>query len=197
MQSDRTLPHDVTKVDAGDDVHSLTRRLIQNTVFLRTIGRTIAAITFLNILLALMPIVFMALTRALRQIFFNLIFIPSGIVATLGVTFIIVMSLVLYDSRRRASDVIFEELSDELQWYVIKNTNPSINVTYEDSKSGHLRRPSINVRVALREYVRTTDMPLIPGRMGPFLYIITNILLSFVAVFFWTQFLALLTTVGS
>jgi hypothetical protein len=43
------------------------------------------------------------------------------------------------------------------------------------------QRPEINARITLRTYARATDLPLIPGKFGPAIYVAFNLVLLFLA----------------
>jgi hypothetical protein len=75
--------------------------------------------------------------------------------------------IVFYESWRKRGEVLFEELSDELDWRV----NPQ-------QRGGYPReRPALEARVALRSFTRTSDLPLAPGRLGPAFYVLINLAL--------------------
>ena len=85
-------------------------------------------------------------------------FIPS-----LGVLIL----AVVYETLRKRGNVLFEEISDELQW----------NVQGGGAKPLAEKRPDLNARLVLRTFARASDMPLFPGKLGPALYVILNLVL--------------------
>jgi hypothetical protein len=71
---------------------------------------------------------------------------------------------------RRRGDIIFEELSDELQWNFKKTMKSESTVDRKD-------RPGFQARLALREYTTSIDLPLSRGRNGSLFYVPFNIIL--------------------
>lgn len=100
--------------------------------------------------------------------------------ANLAVLFLFELSLVgavfccvlIFELARRRGDVIFEEISDELQWFVSRKYSES-----PTSKSDDTGRPPMNYRVALRDYLRSTEMFLAPIRAAPLMYLAMNVAL--------------------
>jgi len=62
-----------------------------------------------------------------------------------------------------------KEVSDEFQWHIGKK--------YADSSGGEtdLARPQLDVRLALRDFARSAELPLFPGRLGPAAYVAVNL----------------------
>jgi hypothetical protein len=86
--------------------------------------------------------------------------------------------LIRFDSLKRKGDVVFKELSDELQWYV----------RYEKDKRGMSEpsarsRPELSTRIVLREYAASTTLPLVPSDFGPTIYALTNISVAMADLF--------------
>lgn len=81
--------------------------------------------------------------------------------------FLTMIMIYFYESLRKKGEVLFEEVSDELEWDVKGN------------KIGEERnsRPEIDARVSLRSFAKTTDLPFIPGKYGPAFYLILNIVI--------------------
>jgi len=77
---------------------------------------------------------------------------------------------VVYESWRKQGDALFEEISDELQWN-IRGTR------LLQDKSLAEERPALQARVILRAFARASDLPLIPGRLGPAVYVVVNLLI--------------------
>jgi hypothetical protein len=92
--------------------------------------------------------------------------------ALLAASFAVVaLALVLvYDRIRRRGDASFEEISDEFQWYLSRPT-------VEGSVT-----PPLDVRIALRTFARTSDLPLVPGRFGPAIYAVVDIVVAVTTV---------------
>jgi hypothetical protein len=90
--------------------------------------------------------------------------------------------IVIYDSRLKQGNAIFEEISDELQWNINKTSwdNTKTSATAE-------KRPELETRIILRTYARTTDLPLFPGKYGPAFYIFLSIISFFLSAYFYNQ----------
>ena len=83
-------------------------------------------------------------------------------------------ALAMYDQARRRGNALFDELSDEMEWHLGGT-----------STKRPLRDPPVlRARLLLREYVASTDLWFVPGRLGPGVYALTNLSICFVAV--WT-----------
>ena len=85
-----------------------------------------------------------------------------------------IVSVVVFERMRKSGDTLFEEMSDELQWHI---AYLGVAPKPEPSQADELlqERPPLDVRTTLRSYVRTTDLPIIPGKMGPALYVALNL----------------------
>lgn len=89
--------------------------------------------------------------------------------------FIIIFAAMRFEYFRKRGDVLFEEISDELAW----------NLTNKVSKEEVSKeRPSLKIRVILRSFVKTSDLPIVPGKYGPLSYIIANCLITWFGIFF-------------
>jgi hypothetical protein len=87
---------------------------------------------------------------------------------------LILIALLRFDRRRRRGDAVFEELSDELQWYVKNSTTGEASGRY---------RPDITVRRAMREFVASSTLPLTKNyTSGIIFYLGLNALISFFSV---------------
>jgi hypothetical protein len=71
------------------------------------------------------------------------------------------VTVLTHEHLRKAGDALFEEISDEFQRR-FKSSDP----TGEYSEA----------RKALRAFSATTDLPLIPGKWGPVIYVLANLL---------------------
>jgi hypothetical protein len=90
--------------------------------------------------------------------------------------------IVIYDSRLKQGNAIFEEISDELQWNINKTSTDNTKTSATAEK-----RPELETRIILRTYARTTDLPLFPGKYGPALYIFLSIISFFLSAIFYNQ----------
>lgn len=88
-----------------------------------------------------------------------------------------ILFVVFYEYSRRQGNVLFEEISDELEW----NVNGA-----KLSEGGSLAsaRPEVNVRIILRMFARATDLPLFPSQYGPVIYLLLNLILVFIGYLF-------------
>jgi hypothetical protein len=82
-------------------------------------------------------------------------------------TSLVLVFAVLHDQLRRTGDVIFEEISDEVQWHKQKHAGEAVVA---------LERPLLHVRIALRRYAIAADLPLVRGRAGAAAYVGLNVL---------------------
>lgn len=78
----------------------------------------------------------------------------------------------LYERLQKHGNVIFDEISDELEW----NVN---GAKLEEGGTISEKRPEVNVRIVLRMFVRATNLPLVPGGYGPAMYFVFNLAVIF------------------
>lgn len=81
---------------------------------------------------------------------------------------ITLMSIFRYETSRKWGYTLFEEISDELEWYIQPETSKPL-------PSHPIERPALRARIVLRSFARNTDLPLVPGKYGPAFYTIFNI----------------------
>src|SRR5207248_3149729 len=89
-----------------------------------------------------------------------LAFIPVCAVVVLLMAFVTLFFAIHFETIRKRGDILFKEISDELQW----------NVRFSDPDSPGTappRRPSFDARLTLRSFAQASDLPLVPGRYGP------------------------------
>lgn len=151
----------------GDHLQYSLDNLERISLRLRMYGNLVFLLTLIDILLVVFITLgiryFYGLT--LRTGPFLTIFATVNFVATL-------CTVVLYEYLRRKGDAYFEEISDELQWnvgYRRRTSNPDKNAD---------ETPPLQIRVILRSFARTTDLPLIPGKFGPAIYAGINVVLA-------------------
>ena len=82
-------------------------------------------------------------------------------------------ALAMYDQTRRSGNALFDELSDEMEWHIGAR---AIGAPPRDP-------PLLAARLLLREYATSTDLWLVPGRLGPGFYALANLGACFFAVF--------------
>ncbi len=141
------------------------------TVRLRFLSIFVFTISLLNIASVLATI-------ALMKFRFSLLVAMNTTVIIMNASLFVIslLAIVLYESLRRRGDAVFEEISDEIQW----------DVGYRDRETSEKQgdqSPPIVARVMLRNFARTTDLPLVPGKFGPAIYAAVNVLSTFFLVF--------------
>lgn len=77
------------------------------------------------------------------------------------------MLAVFFESYRKRGESLFEEISDEFQWHLGRREFGESNYSQP--------RPPTDVRIILRDFTRAGDLPLVPGRLGPAIYVALNI----------------------
>lgn len=92
-----------------------------------------------------------------------------------------------FDLLKRKGDIVFKELSDELQWYVRYGPEEQIAGGEPTAET----RPELLTRIVLREYAYSTALPLVSSSAnGPALYAIVNGGLALASVFLSSFFRA-------
>ena len=99
------------------------------------------------------------------------VFLGTLFCAASSALFALLLSVV-FEGRRKEGDVLFKEISDELQWYVRFQKKDKIDI----SPSTPEHRPDLQARLALRAFAQSSDLPLVPGKYGPLAYALVNIL---------------------
>ncbi|WP_239342473.1 hypothetical protein [Frankia sp. CiP3] len=78
----------------------------------------------------------------------------------------------MFEEDRRRSNSLFEEISDEVQWFIAPTAGGTTSPVH---------RPPLDVRFALRDSFEASHLPLVPGQRGPVVYSVGNLLLMAVA----------------
>jgi hypothetical protein len=91
-------------------------------------------------------------------------------VALLGVS---VASALYFETIKKRGDVLFDELSNEFQWHLARVQRLSA------SEPSAAERPNLGYRIQLRSFLRVADLPLAPGKHGPLVYVMLNVLFLF------------------
>lgn len=154
--------------DGGEGLLNAVRSLRQASQRLRMTGLLIAMLT--GVAIAILTYIMVNFGR--RSYLFPDPFILLSIFTASNLALI-----VFRDSIRRVGESLFEEISDELQWFVAGQLSPSKN----DSPPS---RPPLEIRYALRRFARDTDLPLVSGSTGPAAYAAINLALFFAAAYF-------------
>jgi len=126
---------------------------------LRALGLMTAGATFLHFILVI--------TAVTQILYLNTI---SYLILSVSLTACVTTFIVLFDMYRKDGDSLYEEISDELQWNI---RSISINEP-KDNEITYNRRPAMEYRLILRQFLRANDMPFISGRLGPAVYIAMN-----------------------
>lgn len=152
--------------------HALSR-LEYITSRLRLRGKLVFAFTLMNLISIIFYYLFLSwlkdgliFTPANQLIIFQIIQFLFALLASYGAG--------MYEVWRKRGDALFEEVSDEMEWN-IRGARLSEGGTIARE------RPNIEVRATLRTFARASDMPFIPGRLGPAIYIAVNLVLLFVS----------------
>lgn len=134
------------------------------TVNLRTYGLYLLLLTVLNV------ITVVVLASRIGLPFTNIGFLSFEI----AFTSMTILCAALHDTLRRKGEVLFEEISDELHWRQ-KETHLDSVLARPDQED----RPTLDARVILRSFAYASDLPLIPSKFGPAIYVAINLLLLF------------------
>lgn len=155
------------------------RRLTRVTRYIEVIS----SICFLLLISALLLIALLFLRKSNFPITLNqydIIFLSTGV-------FIInILCLLLYQRFHRVGEVLFAELSDELQWHLTEANSAQLNAPpYGDRSefpSDRAGRPPIAIRIALRSYIKNTGLPLVDGTGGTQIYFGVSVTLWIVSI---------------
>lgn len=82
--------------------------------------------------------------------------------------FFAMVSLALLDRRKREGEAVFQELSEQLE--------------AEAGRDLDNRKISSRMRVTIREFGQSAELPLISGRSGSTIYAVVNIVITIVTV---------------
>ena len=96
---------------------------------------------------------------------FQLIIVSlGGVMIVMGLT-----ALFAWEREKDRGSAIYEEVSDELEW-----DHRSLRGSFHQSdESAPERRPDLNIRLALREYLRNAKLPLVSAESGATFYLLT------------------------
>jgi hypothetical protein len=146
---------------SGSGLSDALLRLERVSLSLRKSGRLAFIFTIVNLAFAILSLLYGA--RLDRPTHWSVLAwsLISGMCASALV--------VMCESWRKQGDALFEEISDELQWNVrgarLLKDKPLVK-----------ERPELQARVVLRTFARASDLPLIPGKFGPAIYVAVNLL---------------------
>ena len=159
-----------TLIPAQSNIEQYLTSLQKTTLNLRVLGLQILLLTVLNLSGVL------AMTSHIFQNQRGVLLTSTDIL--IGV---IVLSAAFHDAMRRRGDVLFEEVSNELHW----GGKESSDVTGSEAK--HSDRPTLDARITLRSFAYASDLPLIPGKFGPGIYIVVNLFFLFLSWFLYSH----------
>ena len=149
-------------VEGGVDLDFLLGRLRHLSSQLNVSGQFVMYLTVLNIVLTLSLLASGCRNGDFAQVLCTQVGLALGIGA---------LSLTVACERlRRRGDVLFQEISDELQWDIRASTADS-------GKGIASERPPLDARMILRTFARAGDLPLVPGTFGPAVYAAINLLI--------------------
>ena len=160
----------VNVVPGSADLDSSLRRLRHISSNLELTGLLLLGVTIVNVVLALLGLT--GTSRFPRESNPAFLGLAMGMLALMLVT--------ANERFRRIGEVLFQEISDELQWNTrAERVPPGKGVASE--------RPPLDTRIALRAFARAGDLPLVPGRFGLAIYAGLNIIMAFIAVWRYTM----------
>ena len=140
------------------------RHLRETVVWLRSTGLLAAVVTLAN---------FMCLVIMVADITYvdPMVFVILSVFLTGGA----IISVVLFDMHRKSGEALTDEISDELQWNMRSTSN---------EREEMRKRPPLDIRIALRGYLRATDLPLVVGKIGPPVYVLVNFIIVFATAYY-------------
>jgi hypothetical protein len=150
--------------------------LQKTSMRLRLLGAYTSTLAFAS----LVSVVFAAVSKFLPLLeVARLAFVLTGI----SICFVGLACLYVWERRRNEGMIYYEEISDELEWRHrgVRHGHTSIVQAKRPKK-----RPHILVRIQLRRFLTSTDLPLAPGRYAVTAYtafyvicIVLNIIILF------------------
>ena len=137
---------------------------------LRSTGALLVMLTITNIALLLMGI----------SSFFSLLSKPF-LVCSFGIAIFCAGAAYVFDILRRDGNILFEIISNELHSVEAEPflDEPVETVNVEDD----IKIDRIDALVELRQFTQNSDMPLLPGKFGPAILLLVNLLISIAFAF--------------
>lgn len=152
-------------------------QLLERTAHrLRILSIIAGYFTVLNISLSIGLIGFAAALLRDQDPFTSTATITASMVIVFPLVFLFatLIPIINFEQVRRRGDALFEEISDELAWHVKKPEAYQVPKLSQDA-------PNLNIRLILRLFVRSSNLPLYPGPHGPGIYATLNIAVSVLA----------------
>jgi hypothetical protein len=157
-----SIPSQPNAINGELELPKAIERLEQISHGLRYLGQSLALISFVNFVAAVLAY------GVAPKIFYNHeSVVQLMLLGSCAATLSALVLAVRFETRRKIGDVLFKEASDDLQWHS-RFSEAVITLPPE-------LRPDIKARIALRSFAETTDLPLVPGRFGPLVYILLNV----------------------
>ena len=103
----------------------------------------------------------------------SLILIVSALVAA-----------VMFEINRKEGDALFEEISDELQWEEQLMRYYQKLADAEPTEG----RPFADVKIILRSFARAADLPIIPGKFGPAVYVAASLIMLLIQLWLYRYY---------
>ena len=154
-----------------EDLQRILSELGDTTIRMRSLARMIVGILGVGVLLAIFLQSFQCrddrgFSSEFARLFSTLMGLFVMAPAAMGIWF-----LTRFEALRRHGEVLFEELSNELQWQGVRGTGPS-------GPTGPGDRPEIHKRIVLRSFIQASDLPLVPGKFGPTVYFLLFVVIA-------------------
>lgn len=171
--------------------HVRRRRIATALQRLHFIGRRLQLLSLISVMCLAGSLLTVAMAAAARSPNYRETLVP--VYRWIDISFLPILcgicSLFLWEALRREGMVIYEEISDELEWRHRRsrqaNSAPEAKPqdapessdekenTFIETAAGVLmkavqrtRRPNLEVRIALRRFLNHADLPFIPGGMA-------------------------------
>jgi hypothetical protein len=153
-----------------DDLEFAMEQLEEIITSNRSASRLIGFTTLVHLLVSLvLPVVLLWFLHSLLTFFGRLL--PVSAVLETFIVICVILLLVKFDNRIKRGNAIYQEISDELEWKVIRERDEE----NQPPKTGD--PPRLKTRILLREFVLSTRLPLVNSTHSITLYTIVNIAL--------------------
>ena len=160
--------------EASEVISVRLLELVHRTKILRVLGFAISSLTLSLALVVVAPRI-------------GFIVPTSSVIIATG--FANVICVLGFEILRKNGDALFQEISDELQWRIGRKSKlprskePSISSATPQLKVDKYSKykPDLDARIILRNFTLASDLPLIPGRFSPAIYIGLNFALVFLS----------------
>lgn len=148
--------HDNNSLEHKNELGSVLSELKRLTRWLERIGMACLSLTVINL-----------------GMIFSFVFVQLDLYLSIPISWscgiLSVISSVSFDRIRRKGNTMFEEISEELHWKFRHAKQPDMDIPVAKEI------PEFYIRIILRSFATSTDMPLVPGKFGPLIYVILNL----------------------